>query len=481
MITNKNSIEEITHSTTYSIKDQEQFAELSGDFNPIHINQGIARRELFGEIVVHGIHLVLEALNIVVRYSATDRPICINSIKVKFFNPAFISRVLKFTISNEHDHLKVDVRDDKGLLLTEMVIDVSLMPSIDNSIIISESFSSTLADNNSLNSISGIFGKSELCLEETLFDILFPFLLKGISPVQAAELLAMTKIVGMKCPGLQSLFSGIDLKFEQNGTGSMAYEVTKVIEKFSIVTIQVKGPTLYGELLTLFRPLISRQPSMKQLAAEVTPGCFQNMRALIIGGSRGIGETTAKLIAAGGGKPIITYHTGKEEAEEVCTEIQKEGFACTCRQMSIDDLEESLNILTENNINTVFYYPSPKILGSHVFDLELFRKFCFYYVEQFSKLVKLAKSCSSGKMVIFYPSTVALDEKTPGLTEYIMAKGAGEYLCQTLNRESKDINIYIERLPRLQTDQTLNLQNYPAQSVSEVMLPILIEINTSLS
>lgn len=481
MDTNINPVEEFIHSVTYSMKEQEQFAELSGDFNPIHINHGIARRELLGEIVAHGIHLVLEALNIFSKYSATDSPICITSIKVKFFNPAFISKVLKFNISKLQKNLKVEIRDDKGLLMTAMVIEVGLMPAIDHGSLISESFSRINADNNSLTSISGLSGKSELFLDETLLNTLFPSLLKNFSAVQAAELLAMTRIVGMKCPGLRSLFSGIDLKFEQNPTGFLDYEVTKVIEKFSIVTIQVTGPTLYGELLTLFRPLISRQPSIKQLVSEVAPGCFQNMRALIIGGSRGIGETTAKLIAAGGGKPIITYHTGKDEAEEVCAEIQKEGFACSCRQMSIDDLGEFLDIFTENNINAVFYYPSPKILGSNVFDLDLFRKFCFYYVEQFSVLMKLIKFRPSCKIVIFYPSTVALDEKTPGMTEYIMAKGAGEYLCHTLNRESKDISIYIERLPRLHTDQTLNLQNYPAQPVSEVMLPILLEINTSIS
>ena len=46
-------------SKEISFHQQQQFAALSGDFNPIHVNPGIARRELFGEIVVHGMHLVL--------------------------------------------------------------------------------------------------------------------------------------------------------------------------------------------------------------------------------------------------------------------------------------------------------------------------------------------------------------------------------------------------------------------------------------
>jgi hypothetical protein len=148
--------------------------------------------------------------------------------------------------------------------------------------------------------------------------------------------------------------------------------------------------------------------------------------------------------------------------------------------MSIDNLEESLDILSEAHVNAIFYYPSPKILGSNVFDKVLFRKFCYYYVEQFCALIKEVKSRTTRKVIVFYPSTVYIDEKTTGLTEYIMAKVAGEFLCETLNKEFKDINIYIERLPRLQTDQTLNIQNYPAQSVSEVMFPILMEMNALL-
>ena len=44
------------------------------------------------------------------------------------------------------------------------------------------------------------------------------------------------------------------------------------------------------------------------------PGEFANVRALVIGGSRGLGEITAKIIAAGGGDVWITYRRGKEDA-----------------------------------------------------------------------------------------------------------------------------------------------------------------------
>ena len=47
----------------YKMEDQRRFTELSGDFNPIHLDPLRARRSLFGDVVVHGIHSVLHALD----------------------------------------------------------------------------------------------------------------------------------------------------------------------------------------------------------------------------------------------------------------------------------------------------------------------------------------------------------------------------------------------------------------------------------
>ena len=48
---------------------------------------------------------------------------------------------------------------------------------------------------------------------------------------------------------------------------------------------------------------------------------FAGQRSLIVGGSRGLGEVTAKIVAAGGGYPVITYMESKDEAERVAAEI----------------------------------------------------------------------------------------------------------------------------------------------------------------
>ena len=38
-----------------------QYAGASGDFNPLHVDPVAARRALYGEVVVHGVHSLLWA------------------------------------------------------------------------------------------------------------------------------------------------------------------------------------------------------------------------------------------------------------------------------------------------------------------------------------------------------------------------------------------------------------------------------------
>ena len=57
-------------------------------------------------------------------------------------------------------------------------------------------------------------------------------------------------------------------------------------------------------------------------------GPFAGQRSLIVGGSRGLGEVTAKIVAAGGGHPVITYRDSQHEAERVAADIRGAGGQC---------------------------------------------------------------------------------------------------------------------------------------------------------
>ena len=49
-------------SGTFTSKDQLIFANLSGDYNEIHLTEKVARRSILGYPIVHGINLILWAI-----------------------------------------------------------------------------------------------------------------------------------------------------------------------------------------------------------------------------------------------------------------------------------------------------------------------------------------------------------------------------------------------------------------------------------
>ena len=73
------------NSKAFTQKDQQVFAKISGDCNPMHLDSVAARRMLFGKPVVHGIHLLLWGLDNVL-ISCKDK-FDIVSIKVSFNKP----------------------------------------------------------------------------------------------------------------------------------------------------------------------------------------------------------------------------------------------------------------------------------------------------------------------------------------------------------------------------------------------------------
>ena len=60
---------------------------------------------------------------------------------------------------------------------------------------------------------------------------------------QIAVVLASTRIVGMKCPGLNSIFFELDLKFAAKGQepDQLIWRVVKLDTRWNLTTIQIDG------------------------------------------------------------------------------------------------------------------------------------------------------------------------------------------------------------------------------------------------
>src|SRR5205085_10777080 len=99
-------------------------------------------------------------------------------------------------------------------------------------------------------------------------------------------------------------------------------------ERFSLLRISARGSGMAATIQSFVRTPPVTQQSVAEIAQSVDRNEFAGVNALIVGGSRGLGEFSAKAIAAGGGKVTITYASGRADAERVEREITEAAGRC---------------------------------------------------------------------------------------------------------------------------------------------------------
>lgn len=80
-------------------------------------------------------------------------------------------------------------------------------------------------------------------------------------------------------------------------------------------------------------------------------------------------------------------------------------------------------------------------------------------------------------MRLFFPSTSAIDERPKGALKYVIAKQAGDALCNELARQFPKTYILSQRLPRILTDQTATVLPVRGADSLGLLLPILAELH----
>ena len=195
---------------------------------------------------------------------------------------------------------------------------------------------------------------------------------------------------------------------------------------------------------------------MDLISSKISDLDFSDQTALIIGGSRGLGETVSKIISASGGKVVLTYYKGKEDAQDLMNEINKYKNSCSILGLNVlneEEVKKNLGILIDE-VDMIFYFASPKIkLSDDRNSLDLMDLYRDFYVNGFKEVVKVFKF--EKKITIFYPSTEFINTKDKTFKEYIIAKKEGEEFCNLI--ANNNIDVYAPRLPRLLTDQTIGV------------------------
>jgi NAD(P)-dependent dehydrogenase (short-subunit alcohol dehydrogenase family) len=433
-----------------------------------------ARRTLMGAPIVHGLHLVLLALEAV--GGRLHRAMKLASLYARFPNPVMIGDEVEWRL-RETDGARWRLQ---GSVQSDPVLDlrIEFAPQSENEEPIVPLLEEVPLHDLGFSELSGTAGSLQVGIDPLLAGKLFPCVAANFGLPVLAELLALTRLVGMRCPGRHSLLSQFDIAFDPSAAaGALHFQVNDVDERFSRITMRVEGGTLRGTLVAFYRPPPQPQPRMADIVKMVRRDEFQKSVALVVGGSRGLGETTAKLLAAGGARVIISYHRGKQDAARVAAEIQSYGGRCECRHLDVLNPDTTIQQIFAAAVTprTLYYFATPRISVRRrsFFSPDLLQNFLQYYVVGFSKLVDAAMARSTTKLRVFFPSTAGVGQSTREIAEYSMAKHMAEELCALYNLLSENVEITIERLPRIRTDQTATLMEAPAEESSEAMLPIV--------
>lgn len=192
----------------------------------------------------------------------------------------------------------------------------------------------------------------------------------------------------------------------------------------------------------------------------------ENKIALITGGSRGIGRNTAISVAKKGIDVIITYHSNKQEAEQVVAEIQSLGqkaaaFQLDTRKVETFDsffgqLKEYLTKETDNakfdflinNAGTALYAPFAETTEEQ-FDtaMNIHFKGVFFLTQKALPLLN-----DGGRIINISSGLTRFC--TPGSSGYASMKGAIEVLTRYLAKElgSRGIRANVVAPGAIETD-----------------------------
>ena len=444
----------------FSIKDQLKFAELSQDFNPIHCDEVLARRYIFGEPVVHGINAMLFAIK---EWSyLADSPFFISKLRCKFKKPLYLGTEISIEIKNFNDSIKINLIQGEEIK-TALLIEANDTKHDYAKIKPHDSQTDLIPKNISFNKLIGHSGQIECSLNIPLAEKYYSAdFIRKIGYEQLAEILSLSRIVGMHSPGLNSILSEVSFCKNTRKVDTISFKVKSVDDRFSIINIESSGPHYNSNIKAFYRPPEVKQRTIEEIKNNIQIDEFKHYRALIIGASRGLGELTAKCLGYGGASLQMTYSKGKKDAMKVLNDIQNYNNGnVSIFQLDVTKITDiNFDAIKKFKPTHVFYFATPFIFSGskNKFSKQKYSKFRLYYLDAFEILVKSLSKINVNTSFL-YPSSIAVEEEPLDMLEYTLAKKEGEELCMKLENKYSNIKIICPRLPRFETDQTVSLSS----------------------
>ena len=463
-------------SRTFTEADQSLFASVSGDRNPMHLDAIKARRTQAGVQVVHGIHLLLWGLDVFAQEEVGRPPML--RLKAIFKRFAAVDETVVLALAKRTEASAQLEFVVAGLTVAQISLDFGSPVRTTEPLFGDARPAPATPSDLSLEQMEGLSGRLAFASTPDAVAAMFPAASGWLGPRRVAALAATSLLVGMVCPGLHSIYGDLTVEAcdEKHPEDRLGFRVVSTEPRFRLVRLAIEGGGLFGSIKTVARMPPSPQASSSDLACAVESGEFAGSTALVVGGSRGLGEVTAKLLAAGGAQVVITYRVGSAEAEGVARDILAAGGMCETLAYDAGRPAEAQLAGLSAAPTHAYYFATPIIFRaqSALFARARLDAFLDVYVDGFLRLAQALRA-RRNDVSLLYPSSVYVAERPRGMLEYAMAKAAGETLCGEMNLAWAPLRVAVVRLPRLPTDQTASVMEAVLPSPVAFLLPAVRE------
>jgi 3-oxoacyl-[acyl-carrier protein] reductase len=305
-----------------------------------------------------------------------------------------------------------------------------------------------------------------------------------VCPNLAATLLLST-LVGMRLPGRRATFTGFALDFARDlAVGEAAVlegTVTKVSAAaetlIAAVRIEAGGDEVAaGEIRALVNPPPRRMPGAMEIRQRHLDLGLAGKTVVVIGASRGIGETAAKLFAMHGAVVVVHYFRGEADAEAIVADIEAAGgrahaLGCDIRDeaavtaffAAVAEATGGVDVLVNNAVMDFTPQPLAGLAwGDIARELDVSLKGLHACCRA---AIPLMQARGGGKIVNV--SSIATDQPVKGQAKYITAKSAVEGYTKSLAVELARDDIQVNLVVPAMTETDL-LASIPSDFIRRI-------------
>jgi NAD(P)-dependent dehydrogenase (short-subunit alcohol dehydrogenase family) len=231
-----------------------------------------------------------------------------------------------------------------------------------------------------------------------------------------------------------------------------------------------------GEIRALVNPPPRRMLSASELRDRHLGLGIDGKSVVVIGASRGIGETAAKLFAMHGAAVVVHYFRGHEDAQAIAAEIEDAGgramaIGCDIRDeaaveaffATVAQKQGGLDVLVANAVMDFRPEPLSRLGWADIeAELEVSLKGLHACCRA---AIPLMQARGGGRIVTV--SSIATDQPVKGQAKYITAKSAVEGYTKSLAVELARDNIQVNLVVPAMTETDL-LASIPSDFVRRI-------------